>query len=356
MRRGWPGLLIAGMVTALPPLAAQQITWQTTAALYGDNTEFFTPYRTGETIFGGQVASWLAAHADQHLSLRVGVFADRRWGSEQFTDSLKPILAARYTTTHSLGVIGTLDNERRHGLLDPVMVSTRELTTPIEYGLQWRERRDWGRAELWINWQQLNTPTQREAFEVGGVVRVHPRRWLDVEVQHLWSHRGGQLYHAGVPVTNNRVTAAGVILHDSVPGLRQVELAAYRLWSSGHLDPDYPSERPASGSGTWLRAAVAPWPAWSLFVIHWRGTDFTAQAGDPNYGSIGQAAGFYRAQRRYWELGALRRASLSSGVQFDTEVRFHRIDHEQSEAFFGTPWELSYRVILRIPIAVTLRR
>lgn len=336
------------------PTIAQRIDLRTRATLYGDNTEFFTPYRTGETILGGQVTSWLEAHPSRHNTLRLGVFADHRFGSGEFADSVKPVIAFRHLTTHSLGVIGTLETERRHGLLDAVMVSTREITSPVEYGLQWRERRKHARAEAWVNWQRLNTPSQREQFEMGAVVAGDVTRWLTVEGQHLWFHRGGQLYDAGVPVSNNRVSALGAIVHDSagIPGRWSV--AAYRLWSDGHIDPDYPADRPSRGHGTLVRAAAAPRGLAELFILHWRGRDFAADAGDPNYGSRGEAPGFYRSRRTYTEVGALRRSRLQGGVQFDAEVRWHRIDDEDSIAFFGTPWELSYRVLVRVPADLRL--
>ncbi len=345
------------LLLATAPLTAQRIDWRTRAVLYGDNTEFFTPYRTGETILGGQVTTWLDAQASRHTSLRAGLFADRRWGSDEFTDSLKPVLSARYQTRHSLGVMGTLDNERRHGLLDPLMVSTRELTTPIEYGLQWQEHHRWLDGQLWINWQRLNTPEQREAFELGAVLRADATPWLALRAQHLWSHRGGQLYDAGVPVTNNRVTALGAELHDTLPHLGASSLAVFELWNSGHLDPAYPSDRPANGHGTWLRAAVSPWRGFELFAIQWWGRDFEAAAGDANYGSVGKEPGFYRARRLYTELGIAKHVvPRRLGPSFDVEWRFHHIDHETSEAFFKTSWEISYRIVARVPVDIRLRR
>ncbi len=346
-------LALLSVMLALP-LSAQRIDLNTRATLYGDNTEFFTPYRTGETILGGQVTSWLEAHPSRSNRLRIGFFADRRFGSEQFTDSLKPVIAFRHETRHSLGVIGTLENDRRHGLLDPVMVSTREITTPIEYGLQWRERRRAVRAEAWVNWQKLNTAEQREQFELGIVSAATPLPWLRVEGQHLWFHRGGQLYDAGVGVSNNRVTALGVVLHDSLPTVGASSLAVWRLWSDGHIDPNYPAERPAKGRGTMIRAGVTPWGFAEVFALHWRGRDFAADAGDPNYGSAGKDPGFYRSERTYTEVGVVRRAIIPGNVAFDAEVRWHRIDDEDSIAFFGTPWELSYRILLRVPMNLRL--
>ena len=324
--------------------------------LYGDNTEFFTPYRVGETILGGQLSSWIAARPGRRTELRIGFFADRRWGSNSFTDSLKPILAVRYQTRHSLGVFGTLETVRRHGLLEPLMVTTRELTTPIEYGGQWMERRGGFHGDLWVNWQKLNTPQQREQFELGGVFSYDVEHRVTLEAQHLWSHRGGQLYDAGVPVTNNHVTAAGIRLHDSVRHLGSASLAGFQLWSQGHIDPAYPAGRPEKGHGTYVRLGVSPHNWFEAFGIYWRGRDFSGDAGDNNYNSTGNDPAFYRSQRKYIELGLLRRTTIDRAVTFDAEIRWHRIDNEKSIAFFNTPWELSYRIVLRAPIDVVLRR
>ncbi len=338
------------------PLEAQQIDWRLRATLYGDNTEFFTPYRVGETILGGQVTSWLAAKPGGRTELRVGFFADRRWGSTEFTDSLKPVLSFRYQTEHTLGVLGTLETVNRHGLLEPVMVTTRELTTPIEYGMQWVEHRGRFSGNTWVNWQKLNTPTEREQFELGSVLGLRVAPVLDLKAQHLWYHRGGQLFDANVPVTNNRVTAVGAVLHDTLAHLGRSSLEVDELWSNGHIDPNYPGGRPDKGYGTYVRAAVTPWNAVELFGILWRGTNFSGDDGDQNYSSTGHDPSFYRASRRYVELGIARRTPIEGGATLDAEWRFHRIDDERSIAFFNSKWEISYRIVVRAPIDLLIRR
>jgi hypothetical protein len=344
------------LLLSVAPLAAQRLDWRTRAVLYGDNTEFFTSFRVGETILGGQVSSWLEAAPGRRTQLRIGFFADRRWGSEEFTDSIKPILAFRYTTKHSQAVMGTLETVRRHGLLEPVMVTTRELTTPIEYGLQYVETRGIFRGEAWVNWQKLNTPTQREQFEMGATARVDATDWLRLQGQHLWYHRGGQLYSANVTTSNNRVTGFGATAHRRLPHLGESSLAAWQLFSNGHIDPAYPADRPDHGHGTYLRAGVTPLQRTEVFALHWIGKDFSGDAGDNNYNSTGPNPAFYRSDRRYTELGVVHRTPVEGGVTLDAEVRWHRIDHEHSIAFFGTPWELSYRLVVRAPLDVRLRR
>ena len=348
------GVLVVLACGLARPISAQRLDAHIRAALYADNTEFFTPYRVGETILGGQASGWLAAHYGTASELRVGLFADHRSGSADFTDSLKPILAFRHETAHSLGVLGTLETVDRHGLLEPVMVTTRELTTPIEYRGQWIENRGAFHGEAWINWQKLNLPGQREQFELGTVFRVGVTPRLQLDAQHLWYHRGGQLYNP-TPVTNNHVIAVGATLHDSLGTLGHSYVAAWQLWSSGHIDPDYPAGRPDKGHGTYLRAGITPWNWAEVFAIHWIGQDFSGDAGDNNYNSTGFDPSFYQPHRIYTEIGMIRRTPVGDGVTFDAEFRFHNIDNLKSVAFFNTHWEISYRVVIRAPIDIILR-
>ena len=66
-----PHVVLAGFLGAVlaAPAAAQGIAWTTTTVLYGDNTEFFTPYRTGETILGAQFFSSLRLHTGERTSI-----------------------------------------------------------------------------------------------------------------------------------------------------------------------------------------------------------------------------------------------------------------------------------------------
>lgn len=336
-------------------LAGQEVMWKNLVTVYGDNTEFFTPYREGETILGGQFFSTLAVRPARPYTIQVGVFGDVRWGSAEFLDRVRPVLAFRYQTGHSLGVIGTLETSRRHGLLEPLAVSTLELTRPIEYGLQWREQRPHWDAEVFINWQALNTPTQREVFDYGWVLRARPVRQVSLEAQFHGLHHGGQLFSAGVPVTNNAGGGFGVTLSDTIPKLGFGSIQLYRLTSSGNIDPDPPANRPRRGRGTWVRGGLAPRRGLELFGIYWRGKDFLSQEGDNNYNSAGRLRDVYRSDRRYLELGLLRRGRLDGGVELDAELRFHRIDAEPSIAIRGTSWEYSYRLVVRTPFQFVLR-
>jgi hypothetical protein len=345
MRRGTLCCLIVLGAVALPSRSpAQEIRWKTDFVFYGDNTEFTHFYRVGETILGAQFKTFLRLDLGPRTSVDAGVFVDHRDGGEKFFDPVKPILSFRYRTDTSLGVLGTLETRDRHGYLEPLEVTTLEFTRPIEYGLQWIESRPRFHADLYLNWQHLNTSTSREIFDYGGVLSGDVTGWAKLEGQVHGLHHGGQLFDVG-PVTNNVVWAAGTRLHRETSVLGEVSLAAFELYSKGKPDP-FVNTSTITGRGTYLRGSVSPARLFELFAIWWTGRDFITNEGDHNYGSPGLDNTFYRSDRHYQELGAAKKFEIEKRIAFDGEVRLHRIEGRV---------EYSYRLVVRVPFELRLR-
>jgi hypothetical protein len=337
------------------PALAQQLTWNNGLTFYLDNTEFFNPYRTGETLLGGQILSFLSAALGPRTEVVAGFYGNHRSGDSGFLDPFKPILGFRYRTEHSLGVLGTLVTEDRHGYLEPLEGTLFDITRPVEYGVQWREQRPVGGGEVFLNWQRLNTPRGREVFDYGLLLHADPAAWLRVALQGHGLHHGGQLYSAGEPVVNNQVLALGGELHGRLPVVGLSSFGAFQLLSHGDVD-SLPAGRPDHGHGTYLRAAITPGGWLELFAIQWWGRDFVSNEGDANYNSQGSNPAFYHSYRKYQEIGFARRTPIESGLTLDTELRFHRIDDRRSIAIGTSPWEYSYRMIVRAPFSMRLGR
>jgi hypothetical protein len=344
--------LLSGTATA----GAQSVDWRTRSTFYGDNTEFFTPFRTGETILGAQFSTFLDIVPSEHTRLYAGVFGDLRYGSEEFLDPVKPILSFRYETPATLGVLGTLETVNRHGYLEPLEVTTLEFTRPIEYGAQLIQRRRRWDMDLFLDWQGLNTPNSREVFNYGIVLRGRPASFATVELQFHGLHHGGQLFDAGVPVTNNTVSAIGARMEHRLPVVGTSSLSAFYLSSRGHIDPAFPDSLPDRGHGTYLRGSIEPAGYVEVFALYWLGRNFHTDEGDANYNSAGVSDTMFRSRRRYFELGVVRRTRIDSRVELDAEFRLHRSDNDVSEALFDSKWEYSYRLIVRVPLDIALRR
>jgi hypothetical protein len=333
---------------------AQQLTWNNGLTFYLDNTEFFNPYRTGETLLGGQILSYISAALGPRTEVVAGFHGNHQSGDSRFLSPFKPILGFRYRTEHSLGVIGTLVTEGRHGYLEPLEGTLLDITRPVEYGVQWREQHTAGGGELFLNWQRLNTSSGREVFDYGLLLHADPLSWLRLELQGHGLHHGGQLYTAGQPVVNNQVLALGGQISGRVPLLGASTFRAFQLLSHGDID-SLPSGRPNHGHGTYLRAGFRPGNWLELFAIQWWGRDFVSNEGDANYNSQGSNPGFYHPYRKYQEIGLARLTPIESGLTLDTELRFHRIDDRRSIAIGTSPWEYSYRVMVRAPFSLRLQ-
>src|ERR1019366_9080390 len=126
-----------GGILSMSLALAESVTFQNTFIFYGDNTEFFEPFRLRETLLGQQLKSYLNLETGLKTSLWAGIFADHLSAVLNSSVNVLPILSFSYHQDDSKGVFGTLQPVNRHGLLEPMEVTTLEITRPIEYGMQW---------------------------------------------------------------------------------------------------------------------------------------------------------------------------------------------------------------------------
>jgi hypothetical protein len=367
---------------AAAPLAAQSpvpadtapvraVDWQSRFVAYGDNTEFFNPYTNGETLLGVQFWSQLSYRPDARFEVLAGLFGNHQLGSPDFFSQtratlphgedtttyspIRPILSFRYHTAHSTGVMGTLITEDRHGLIEPLYEMRLDISRPVEYGVQWLERRTHFDGEVFLNWQHLNTPTSREIFDYGVVARGRLTPWLTLEGQMHAKHRGGQLFNAGETVANNHAGAIGLRLGDSLRVLGRSELAYFRVGSDGYLDTLEAQQYPDKGYGNYFRLKVAPGNWLDVVAIVWTGHGFHAEEGDGNYGSVSwEVPTTFKLDRFYAELGFIKRFRFRSGVTVDAEFRLHQIDNLKTDAISGLGPDYSYRIIGTVPLSVRL--
>ena len=222
-----------------PATAPATIEWHTDLTLYGDNTEFFEPYRIRETILGQQFKTFLDASTGGHTSFWAGLFADHR-AAQDTAFPVRPILSFVYHTDTSKGILGTLETANRHGLIEPMEVTTLELTRPIEYGLQWIQKDDFIRLDSFLDWQQLLAPGTSEVFDYGGSAIMPLFGDLGLEAQLHGYHAGGAQYN--VPVWNNLAAGLGFKWQADPEVLGKTFLEVYGLTSkttnlAGYLGP-----------------------------------------------------------------------------------------------------------------------
>ena len=70
---------------------------------------------------------------------------------------------------------------------------------PAEHGAQVIYQRDNLKAELFLDWQLLETDTHREKFNFGAIAQFNSR-WADLGAQFRLTHYGGQIFTQGDPI------------------------------------------------------------------------------------------------------------------------------------------------------------
>ena len=324
--------------------------------LYADNTEFFNPFRDGETLFGAAGALAVDLPLSDYATFRGGVFLNHRFGSEQFAEQSRPVISLSVRSGASTITIGTLDTvpddgapapdlTGPHGLLPPLQVDTLAFTRPYEGGLQWQVESDLIEHDSWIHWQRLNTAAHRERFDAGARGRVPIRNLpiaLGYQVHH--THEGGQLHDTG-PVRDSLAGGPGVIIEPPVDGLDALTIDAYVLWSQ-HIEDRAAPDPSEAGHGVFVRAAGVK-NGWRGHFIFWNGCLWLKDEGDLNYGSRLQEGMVIRATRRYREAGVSRIFHEAEGVSLEGALRFHTIEGD---------FDYSFRILARVDTAFRLFR
>lgn len=317
---------------------AGEVTLKNEFTFYGDNTEFFEPFRLRETILGQQFESFLDAVTGDHTALQAGLFADHPSAEDTNTD-VKPILSFRFHDNETAVVFGTLETVHRHGMIEPLEVTTLELTRPVEYGLQWLQSGSIFRMDAFLNWQDLLTPDQRETFDYGGSAELPLENFLTLVGQYHGYHVGGVTYPG--PVWNNFAAVLGPRLEWTRVQGETDSLSLFGLTNKTIDSPTYPG--PEVGYAFYTKAVVWLLPGFNLFGIDWLGKDYYSVEGDSNYNSLGYDGVYYKSDRTYEELGAQFTTEIESGVIVDVELRSHWIEDS---------WANSFRILAQVPFDV----
>jgi len=336
-------LLVGVLLAAAVDAGAQDIDWSLdgTFTFYGDNAEFANPFRRGETIFGAWAQVFAEARTSDRLAIRLGVFGNQRFGSDDGFDEVRPVLALVVGSPRSRLVLGTLETVRRqdgpgpdrtgpHSLLPPLQVETLAFERPWEAGMQWIVDTDRLDQEAWIHWQQLNDDGQREVFDTGLKTRVRMSHALALRGELLLVHQGGQR-QSDDPVADSFAGVFGVEVGGPAGPLDRLSFEALGLASRFVRDRE--ATPPArSGFATFLRVSAEK-SRWRGHGILWRGDDFITREGDPNYQSMRRDLTAFRGLRDYAEAGLTRTFPLAPRSWLEASARWHRVENDYEYSF-----------------------
>ena len=332
-----------------PALAQERVTLRTNATLYGDNSEFFNPFRDGETLFGTAATVAVDVALNEQVTFSGGIFLNHLFGSEKFADQWRPVFQIILHGEHHRFIMGTLESDERpdgfgpdrtglHGLLPSLQAETLAFSRPYEAGLQWKVEYPRLRQDAWINWQRLNTIEGRERFDAGVNGRLSFETDLPMSVGYQFHlvHEGGQLFANG-PIRDSWAVGPGIIVEPTFWFFDRTVAEGYAMFSR-HVPDRSKLTNSRHGHGVFTRFSGEK-NGWRGHVIIWGASDWIKTEGDENYGSLRDDGALWADTRHYAEAGLTKIFYPADDVEVEGSARIHRVEKD---------YNYSYRVLARV--------
>lgn len=256
------------------------------------NNEFLGRFVDGYTLPGYLVRPKLTYSPTDKLYLEAGGHFVKYSGKEK-VENLLPWFSSRYQFNERFGVVvGNLNQNHQHGLLDQLWEAERMYTDLPESGLQFLYSAPRLNMQTWISWEQYiekNDPFQ-EHFTAG--VTGHYQAYrnsvlsLSFPVQLLFYHKGGEIDSSSLRVQTHANLAAGWDLAINVDGerLKKINLEGY--WLGYKAVTEDSNQYPFSEGHAYLMSAGVQ-TRYSVFSLnYWNAFQFIAPKGRYIYQSV----------------------------------------------------------------------
>ena len=163
------------------------------------NNEYNSKVTTGYTLPGAWLRPKLVYYPDKKIRLEFGGHVLKFNGREEYFH-LTPWFNVHYQPTDKISVIlGNLNSDTNHNLIEPLYETERFLTSKPEAGLQLKYISRNFTTDFWIDWQQYivhNDPI-KEQFAFGTVINQKlidkNNMVLSLPVSFYGLHRGGEI-------------------------------------------------------------------------------------------------------------------------------------------------------------------
>jgi hypothetical protein len=260
------------------------------------NNEYKSKYADGYTLAGMWIRPKLLYYPDKKLRLEIGGQVLAYSGRDDY--KLYPWFSVLYIPAkHVTFRMGNLNQDRNHGLAEPMMDSEHFFKERPEFGIQAKYNNRKFNADLWIDWQKVifKGDPYKERFVFGAVTDLtlfkNEQRRLSLPISFNGLHEGGEIDVAPGPAQTHIVVSEGLKYEYETGGalIKSGLLQVYFLQST------YPLHETAlpgkSGIAFFIQTAMNT--DYGTFLSgYWQGNRFFTPLGSPPYqnGAIGQEA------------------------------------------------------------------
>jgi hypothetical protein len=255
---------------------------------FGKDNEYFDTTVDGYTLFGYQLNPYLSYHISKNVRLDAGAYAQKDFGNDDYSQ-VKPTLSLKILNRNYSFIFGTLEGSIHHRLVEPLYDFERALNNRIENGVQFLWMKDDLFLDAWVDWQKMIyfNDTEPERFTAG--ISINKTLFksggfhVDLPVQGVAAHQGGQIDIVNNPVITRYNGAVGLTLENETSGfISGWGVKAYVVGSNTSSDAFAYKD----GNGVFINPYLKSKIGLTVMGSYWRGKEFLTIQGNQLYPAI----------------------------------------------------------------------
>jgi hypothetical protein len=224
------------------PADSQKLSFHFENKSFLKNNEYFNVLNEGYTLIGFQAKPALVYHPGATTRLEAGASLLKYAGRDGIYKA-EPLFRFQYQPAPCFQMIlGSIYGGANHGLVEPIYQWERDLTHPVENGLQFLLNSNQIKADIWLEWEKFIEPGDpfQEELSVGSSIawKLSPGEHdftIYLPFQSLISHHGGQDLSVDLPLQTIANYATG-IRTSWLTGSNQLKQINFDFWYMGYND------------------------------------------------------------------------------------------------------------------------
>lgn len=307
------------------------------------NNEYFSDYIEGYTLMGYTIQPSIMYYAGSRLRVKAGIHILQYCGVDDFTEVL-PTFSIHTKLTNKLDLImGGLQGDVHHRLIEPVFNPENQYSRPIENGFQflYNSKKLW--VDTWVDWEQFIFlgDDKPEKFTAGLSAEYQLNKpesfWkISIPAQMVATHLGGQIsnYSESMQSLANLVTGVKFkhLIGDGF--IKSIGASTYLATYhdlAGNSGWDF-----SSGSAIYPVAEVE-YKYGTLMAGYWHAKDFLAPKGSSLFQSTSNyKPGYYNEYRNIVTTKINFTKTFMEQIKFSATVEtYYDIPANQLEYSYG---------------------
>src|SRR4051812_27519467 len=137
-----------------------------TLGFFKDN-EYFNKIADGYTLFGYQLQPSLQYYPSEKIKVEAGALLLKDFGNRKYK-LIQPTFTATFTTGNHTVLFGTLNGNLNFGYIEPLWDFEKQLTTPVQNGIQYIYKGNKLDLQTWVDWQVMQYEFDTKQEEIAG--------------------------------------------------------------------------------------------------------------------------------------------------------------------------------------------